>query len=304
MTSPFLLLTAAMLSGITTLGCQTATAEPAATVASTNDLPASVKQHGFAIGCQAWTFNHFTAFEAIEKTAAAGGSIIELFPGQKLSPKDSAGVGSDLSEAQITLLKAQLEKFHVKAVNFGVVNIPKDEAAARKLFQFAKTMGLYAITTESTDAIDTIEKLVKEFDMHVAFHNHARRANYKMWDPNYILSVVKDRDPRIGACADVGHWSGSGMRPLDQIKILEGRVMSCHFKDHMIMNDDANCVAAGLGALELEAVLRELRRQHFNGNISVEFESHWENNLAEVAQTIGFVRGVGAALEMVEADKK
>src|SRR6478672_12027177 len=51
-----------------------------------NRLPNSCKISGFAIGCQAYTFNRFTAFEAIEKTAEAGGKCIEFYPGQKFSP--------------------------------------------------------------------------------------------------------------------------------------------------------------------------------------------------------------------------
>ncbi|MEI9866238.1 MAG: hypothetical protein WDN00_17120 [Limisphaerales bacterium] len=85
-------------------------------------------------------------------------------------------------------------------MNYGVVGIPKDEAEARKIFEFAKKFELYGITTESVDAIDTIEKLVKEYDIRVGFHDHPRQPNnpdYRMWDPNYLLSVVKDRDPRM-----------------------------------------------------------------------------------------------------------
>ena len=48
-------------------------------------IPDEYKTGGFFIGCQAYTFNRFTVFEAIEKTAAAGGKVIEFFPGQKLS---------------------------------------------------------------------------------------------------------------------------------------------------------------------------------------------------------------------------
>ena len=82
--------------------------------------------------------------------------------------------------------KTNWPSINIKAVNYGVVGIPKDEAGARKIFEFAKKMGLHAITTESVDAIDTIEKLVKEYDICVGFHDHPKRANnpnYKMWDP-------------------------------------------------------------------------------------------------------------------------
>jgi hypothetical protein len=43
---------------------------------------------GFVLGCQAYMFHRFTAFEAIEKTAAAGAKTIEFYPGQSLSPDE------------------------------------------------------------------------------------------------------------------------------------------------------------------------------------------------------------------------
>ena len=177
---------------------------------SAEKIPDDYKIGSFALGCQAYTFNRFSVFEAIEKTAQAGGRVIEFFPGQKLSA-DQAEVKWDhnATDDVIEKVKAQLAKYHIKAVNYGVVGIPKDETGARKIFEFAKKLGLYGVTTESVDAIDTIERLVKEYDIRVGFHDHPKRANdpgYKMWDPNYVLSVVKDRDHRIGSCADTGHW--------------------------------------------------------------------------------------------------
>src|ERR1043166_3645515 len=174
-------------------------------------IPDEYKQNGFAIGCQAYTFNGFSVFEAIEKTAEAGGKIIEFFPGQKLS-KEEPNVKWDhnASDDVIAKVKAKLAGHKIMAVNYGVVGIPKDEEGARKIFEFAKKMGLRAVTTESTEAIDTIEKMVKEYDVMVGFHDHPRQPNdpnYRMWDPYYILSVVKDRDRRIGSCADTGHWT-------------------------------------------------------------------------------------------------
>src|SRR5205823_100017 len=118
-------------------------------------IPDEYKQGGFAIGCQAYTFNHFSVFEAIEKTAEAGGKVIEFFPGQKLSREEpTVKWDHNASLETIEKVKNKISEHKLKAVNYGVVGIPKDEAQARKLFDFAKTIGLRAITTESVDAID------------------------------------------------------------------------------------------------------------------------------------------------------
>ena len=264
-----------------------------------NPIPHEYMQNGYFIGCQAWTWNKFTVFEAIEKTAQAGGKVIEFFPGQKLSPAEpTVSWDHNASSETIEKVKAKLDQFHLKAVNYGVVGIPKDAAGARKIFEFAKALGLRAVTTESVDAIDTFEPLVKEFDVMVAFHDHPKQANnpdYKMWDPNYILTVVKGRDSRIGSCADTGHWVRSGLKPVDCIRILKGHIISSHLKDLNEISPGAHDVPFGQGVSDVPAILEELTKQGFKGNISVEYEHEMDRSMPMVAQCIGYVRGYGQA---------
>jgi sugar phosphate isomerase/epimerase len=269
--------------------------------ASAEPIPANCLTGGLALGCQAWTFKEYSVLEAIDKTAEAGGKVIEFYPGQKFSP-DQPGVKFDhnATDEMIAIVKARLEKDGVRAVNYGVVGIPKDEAGARKIFEFAKKFGLYGITTESVDSIDTIEKLVKEYDLRVGFHDHQiqpKNPGYKMWDPNYVLSVVKDRDARIGSCADVGHWVQSGLKPVDCLKILQGRVISVHLHEMNEVSPAAHDVPAGTGVGNLAGVIDELKRQNFTGNVSIEYEANWKNNVVDAASFVGFVRGYGARPE-------
>jgi sugar phosphate isomerase/epimerase len=279
------------LFSCTILTCLGASAAPA--------IPDECKIAGFALGCQAYTFNRFSLFEAIEKTAQTGGKTIEFFPGQKLSLEEPTVKWDHNSPPEVLQrVKDQLAKFKIRGVNYGVVN-GKDEAEWRKIFEFAKTMGLYGITTEAVQDLDVIEKLVKEFDIRVGIHEHARRQDdpsYKVWDPNYVLSMVKDRDRRIGACADTGHWMTSGIEPIDALKILEGRVISCHLKDRAVIGKQQPDTIYGTGISDIKGILDELKRQGFEGNISIEYENNWDHSVPDVAQCIGFVRGWGECL--------
>lgn len=283
------LLAAVVVAGVFTIA--------PAVVRAENKIPEECKSGGFFVGCQAWTWNHFTVFEAIEKTSQAGGKVIEFYPGQKLSPEElNVSWDHNASPETIQKVKDKLAQFHITAVNYGVVGIPNDAAGARKLFEFAKTMGLRAITTESVEAIDVFEPLVKEYDIMVAFHDHPKQPsnpNYKMWDPTYILGVVKSRDRRIGSCADTGHWVRSGLKPVDCLRILKGHIISSHLKDLNEMGPDAHDVPFGFGVSDVPAILDELKRQQFDGNISIEYEHEMDRSMPMVAQCIGFVRGYG-----------
>lgn len=257
-------------------------------------IPDSHRINGIAIGCQAYTFNRFTAFEAIEKAAAAGAKVIEFYPGQKLSPAEpETKLDHNASAETLAKVKAKLAEHGIMAVAYGVVGLSKDEAECRKVFEFCKTMGIRVINTESTDALDTFEKLVKEYDIMVGFHNHPRRENdpnYKVWDPNYILELVKDRDPRIGACADTGHWMRSDLKPVDCLRILKGRIVSSHLKDLNGFGKGVHDVPYGTGAADMPAILAELKAQGFSGPASIEYEHNWENSLPEVTQCIDFIK--------------
>jgi sugar phosphate isomerase/epimerase len=149
--------------------------------------------------------------------------------------------------------------------------------------------------------------MVKEYDIKVGFHEHAKKfkkdaagkpvedTSYKIWDPNYLAKILKGRDARIGACADIGHWQTSGIKAMDGLKILEGRIISLHMKDRGALGPSNHDMIFGTGITGIGDMLAELRRQKFDGNISIEYEYNWDNSVPDIAQCIGFVRGWGAA---------
>ena len=254
---------------------------------------------GFAAGPQAFSFKLFTLFEAIEKTAQTGAKIIEFSGKQKLiSERPDVVFNHDSPDDVIRAVQAKLRQHGIRAVNYGVVPIPTDEPGARKVFEFAKRMGLYAITTESETSIDLIEKMVREYDIRVGFHNHAKKPKdpaYKLWDPRHVRALVEGRDARIGACADIGHWQTTGLKAIDGLRILEGRIISLHFKERGALGPGQHDLIFGTGITDIGGLLAELRRQKFDGNIAIEYEYNWTDSVPDIAQCIGFIRGWAAA---------
>lgn len=251
---------------------------------------------GFALGTQAYTFNRYSAFEAIEMTAKAGGRVIELYR-QKVWPdeNDDTRLVPGVSDEVIEAVKQKLDEHDIIAVNYGNISLPNDEAELRKVFDFAQKLGVKAVTSEpSEEAMDLIEQMVKEYGIAVAVHNHPPRPdrpNYRHWDPEFVLSLVEGRDPRVGVCADIGHYVRSDIDPVETLKLIEGRIISIHFTDVDQWGAEGEDTVAGTGVIDLPAVLAELKRQNFGGNISIEYENNWIENITDVAQFIGFVRG-------------
>jgi sugar phosphate isomerase/epimerase len=246
---------------------------------------------GFGISVQCWSFKQFRLFEAIEMAAAAGAGGVEVFPGQKLGgDHGDLKFGPDLPDDTIQALLDHLAKHKLVAYNFGVTAISKDEAEARQTFELAKKMRLYGVTTESIEAIDTLEKLATEYDIKVCFHNHPKRPLYNMWNPDFVFNAVKDRHENVGFCADIGHWATCGLDPLVVIKKIAPRVHAFHMKDRESIEKWSHDRPFGTGIIDNIAILDEVRKHGFAGNVSIEYEHNWQTNHAEVAQCAGYLR--------------
>ena len=254
-------------------------------------IPESLRQNGWFIGAQAYTFKEFTTFEAIAKTKEAGGNMIEIYPGQTMKPDSDVKVHHTMSEAAIVELLAECKRQGVHAVNYGVVGANNAEEV-NKIMAFAKRLGLYAICTESTEQIGAWEAAAKETDVKVAFHEHGGSMDnpkYKVWNPLYILGVVESRDKRVGACADLGHWCTSNLKPVECLRILDGRIISVHLKDKEKFGQ-APVVTVGTGVVDVKACLDELMKQKFDGHISIEHENEWKDNVPQVKAAIDYVK--------------
>lgn len=242
------------------------------------------------LGTQAYTFRLFTLFEAIDKAQKLGLNYMEGFPGQKLS-KETGDVKFDtnLSPEMIAKLKEHLASRDVQLKGLGVVSFGKDEAECRKLFEFARELGVVTITAEpAEDVLPMIDKLANEYKINVAIHNHPKPSHY--WNPDTVLNAIKDLSPRMGACADTGHWVRSGLDPVESLKKLKGRIHWLHLKDLNQKSPDAHDVVWGTGVCNAKQLLTELYRQGFKGGVMVEYEHNWENSSAEIAQCVKFYR--------------
>jgi sugar phosphate isomerase/epimerase len=252
---------------------------------------------GWRLGCQAYTFNRFTFYEAAEKVKLLGLRYIEMYPGQALSPdRRDIRTNDSMPPAIREEVKSRLKDLGIELTCFGVVGLPNNEAACRRVFDFAKDMGFETIVSEPPpEAFDLIEKLAEEYGINVAIHNHPEPSRY--WNPDTVLQVCQGRSKRIGACADTGHWMRSGINPLEAIRKLEGRIISFHFKDlNKYGKQGAHDVPWGTGQADVRAILHELYRQKFRGVFSAEYEHNWENNLPDLAECVRFFEQIATEL--------
>jgi len=262
----------------------------------------TIAQDQWQLGMQAYSFNRFSFYEAVDKNKALGMSTIEAYPGQKLSAQHGdAKFDHNMSSALMLEVKQMLKAKGVQLINYGVVGLPNNEAECKKVFDFAKAMGIETIVSEPPeDAFDLIDRLCQLYEIGVAIHNHPKPSHY--WDPDTVLRVCEGRSKWIGACADTGHWTRSGIDPLEAIKKLGNakRIISLHFKDLHKFGKGAHDVPWGTGVSKAGAVLAELDRQGFRGAFSIEYEHNWLNSMPEIKKCVAFFRKTQAELSDVK----
>ena len=240
------------------------------------------------LGAQAYTFNRFTFFEAIDKIRECDLKYVEAFPGQTIGGGIEGKMDYHMPAEKREQILKMLEEKGVKAVSYGVVGAD-NEADWRQLFEFAKAMGMENITSEPNEKfIPLLSQLCDEYKINLAIHNHPEPSHY--WNPDVVLNALQGQSKRIGACADIGHWVRSGLDPVECLKKLEGRIVQLHMKDLSEKSRKAHDVHWGQGVSQVDAVLQELKRQGFKGLFSVEYEHNWENKVPDVQASVAYFR--------------
>ncbi len=236
----------------------------------------------FTLGIQAFSLRKYSLDDALRHTKELGFDAIEFYP--KMFPVTDSSL-----EIKAVLQKVKDHGLLISA--HGVNRFTADSEANRKVFTFAKQAGIKTLTADpAPESFDSLEDLVKEFDIRVAIHNHGPGHRYnKVID---VLRAIENRDSRIGACADLGHYIRSAERPVEVIRLLKGRLYGIHLKDFAEMQKNSEGVILGKGHLDVPAVFVALDQVGFpeDGALSLEYERNPENPLDDIRQCVDIAR--------------
>lgn len=269
------------------------------TIGKAGDSPlpnySDVRIREFRIAMQCWTFRNFTFLETLKKVEDLGIRYLEAYPGQKLGGQDPHAVFNyDMSQDNIELVKAELKKYNIRLVNFGVVGFDNKPETMKAVFDFAQKMGIETIVTEPQDnELSRIEKMAREYGIKVAIHNHPEPSKYA--HPETVLKAIDGRDELLGDCGDTGHWLRTGVRPTDALKLLKGRILDMHLKDlDAFGKKDAVDVPFGSGKANIHDILAELTLQNYRGCLVVEHEreSEADNPSPSVKKGLEYVASI------------
>jgi sugar phosphate isomerase/epimerase len=229
---------------------------------------------GFQMGMQSYTLRGFKVDQALQEIQKMGLHNVEFF---------DAHFPVKSSNADIEAMKSKTKSLGITMRGHGVNPFTKDHEANRRYFEFAKKAGIRNLAGDPTeDSFDSLDKLVAEYQIRIAIHNHGPNARYnKVTD---VLNAIKGHNPLIGACADLGHYIRSAEDPVRVINLLEGRLYGVHLKDFADQKAQTKGVILGQGHLDVVGVFKALRKVNFpaDGALSLEYEEYPENPLADV----------------------
>jgi sugar phosphate isomerase/epimerase len=136
----------------------------------------------------------------------------------------------------------------------------------------------------------SLEKLVAEYDMRIAIHNHGPGTLYDKLDS--VMQAVKGRDGRIGVCVDCGHFMASGEDPIQCLLKLRDRVYGIHLKDIAEFGAKSPNVVLGKGHLDVVSLFKTLRTIKFpaDGALSLEYEAYPDNPLDDLKACLAIVK--------------
>lgn len=229
---------------------------------------------GLRMGMQSYTFRKFSLEDTVNAVMDLGLDEIEFC---------KVHVGPDTPPEDQAVICASLDDLGVSVKAYGVSPFGADEAANRRLFEFAKDWGVEVLTAHpSAESFDNLEALTEEYGVKIAIHNHGPDSMYP--DAAAIRKAVSGRSTRIGLSVDTGHFLRvPGEDPASIIDEFSDRIHSVHLKD---MDRDDNEYILGDGPLDLSGVLNKLTEIGFSGPLSIEYELDPDDPMPAMRETL------------------
>jgi inosose dehydratase len=247
---------------------------------------------GLKMGMQSYSLRTYDCATALKHTKDLGLKYWEAFP--KHIPLST-------TPKNISEHKALLDDAGVRLMSYGVLEFDANESEARKKFDFAKAIGLVAMSAnprKDKATFDLLDKLVAEYDVAIAIHNHGPGARYsKIRD---VAAAVKDHHPKIGACVDMGHYLRSDEDPVEALEVFKDRLYGVHLKDVRTVQSGGKrekiFTIIGQGDLDLAKTFRVLKGMNYQGCLALEYEENEKNPLSDIAVSLQAVRDAAAKL--------
>lgn len=239
------------------------------------------------MGLTSYTLRKFSLDQAIEITVAAGVkylSIKDVHLSLKSTPEQRQEARSKIQAAGLTLMGG------------GVIYLKNDEDEIRNAFQYAKDTGMPTlICSPDPEALDTVERFARQFQIRIAIHNHGL-TDKKYPSPLDVLRLVKERDPLMGICMDIGHTVDIAQDPIPVIEQCAGRLYDFHIKDVSEPSGKGETVAVGRGIIDIVAVLKTLIGIPYRHHLALEYEAKAQNPVPGMMESFGYMKGVLAAI--------
>lgn len=237
---------------------------------------------GFPMGAQSYSLRNFNTLEAVRHLQGMDLHFVEFYS-KHLDPA--------ATDEQIESTKKLLAEAEITLNAHGVNGFTRDHAANRRLFEFARRAGIRNITANpEPDSFDSLDKLVAEYDIRIAIHNHGPGALYDKIDD--VKRAVDGRHKWIGACVDTGHFIRSKEDPVKAVHELGPRVFALHVKDEAKQEANSHNVVIGTGHLDVVELFRALRKIQFpaDGSLSLEYEANPDNPIDDMKQCLAVAR--------------
>ncbi|ARA92424.1 xylose isomerase [Rhodothermaceae bacterium RA] len=235
-----------------------------------------------------YSLRAFSRAEALAMVRALGTPYINL---------KSFHLPYDASPAEMAAAREELAAAGLEVVGGGTITLREDDDEhIRPYFEYARQAGMPLMVIAPTpEVMPRVERFVKAYDIRVAIHNHGPEDPY-FPAPSDGLKVIRDMDPRVGLCVDVGHTARTGVDVVQAIADAGDRVLDLHLKDLRDLSDkDSQCIV-GEGAMPIVEIFRQLIAMNFQGAANLEYEIEPDDPLPGMKQSFAYMRGVLAGL--------
>ncbi len=198
----------------------------------------------------------------------------------------------DATDEQIAAFKAKCAEYGVTGYGVGPIYM-KSEEETDQAFAYARRVGVNVLVgVPDYEILPYVDKKMEEYpEIYYAIHLHGPDIDIFQNAP-VTWNKVKDLNPRIGMCLDIGHDLRDGCDPVADLLNYHTRVFDMHIKDVTDSTKEGHAIELGRGKIDFVALFDAMRKVGYSGKCSLEYEKDMDNPFMGIAESFGYLKAI------------
>ena len=178
---------------------------------------------GWRLSAQTGNASDSTLFDDVESASRLGLPYLSASDSQTVSKDFAKKFNPNLTDLELQAVRLKFEDAGVRLLTYTMKEVPNDQTAWRKMFEFGRKMGIETLICPLTpSAAAQVEPFCNEYHIQVALDDRREKAGVG----SASLKATNKTGQGIGICVDLDEWQRASLNPVRAARDVKEKLIA------------------------------------------------------------------------------